>query len=70
MSVVKSFPVSDAVTVRACPSSVDWPAPRLVIREKWAPHDTDEVIVPLDKVKELIAQLVEATMYLLEEADG
>lgn len=58
---IKSFPVSDTVIVEAHPASVDWPERHLIIRDEW-----DTNFVRLSEVKKLIAQLIEATIYLCD----
>ena len=63
---IKSFPVSDTVRIEAHPASADRPERHLIIRDEW-----DTVFVPLSKVENLIAQLMEATAYLVtEDYDG
>lgn len=61
---IKSFSVNDTVIVEAHPAGVDWPERHLIIRDEW-----DTVHVRLSEVKELIAQLVEATVYLCSPED-
>lgn len=59
------FSVSDTVTVEAHPPGAVWPERHLIIRDEW-----DTVYVRLSEVKELVAQLTEATVYLCNQEDS
>ena len=63
---IKSFSVSDTLLIEANTGSVDLPVRHLVIRfGRDRPFD----VVYLDEAKELIVQLVEATIYLCSPED-
>ena len=65
---IKSFPVNDTLRVSAVKPFVA--NPHLFLHEGLLGAATNQAIyIPLDKVKELIAQLVEATVYLCSLED-
>lgn len=61
---IKSFPVNDTLWIEVHPASTSLPVRHLIIRfAEFRPFD---VIYPVE-VKDLIAQLVEAAIYLIAE---
>ncbi len=65
---IKSFSINDTLWVEAHTASTSLPVRHLVIR--FAERRPFDVIYPIE-IKDLIAQLVEATIYLVsEDANG
>jgi len=64
---IKFFPVNDTLQVEAYPASACLPVRNLVIHFTGnRPFD----VIYLGEVKDLIAQLIEAMVYLISEAYG
>ena len=61
---IKSFPINNTLWIEARSASTSLPVRHLVIR--FAEHRPFDVIYPAE-IKDLIAQLVEATIYLVSE---
>ena len=66
MAKIKSFPVSDTLRIEAKVTNSGTPYLAVCVTGPCP----SAVCIYLDEVKDLIAQLVEATVYLLEGQDG